>query len=156
MLVPAVFWSAEATDDKKRCQPWNVNGSRVFRVIEKALKWSLFWANFERLKNRKYKSYNTLISMDWKLNYYRFLLCRKLKSKIYWRARSKPHQGGLWLAKERIKGDVKMIHLSAVRCDLSFFLTDSQTKVINTSGYKFGNWHFFNISRYCSFIILQF
>ena len=31
----------------------------------------------EGQKNRKYKPYNSLISMDGKLNYYKFVLCKK-------------------------------------------------------------------------------
>ena len=40
-------------------------------------KWPIFWANFARLKNRKYKWYHSLIGMDGKLNYHRFVLCKK-------------------------------------------------------------------------------
>ena len=35
---------------------------QIGRTIEKASNLPIFWANFGRLKNRKYKSYNTLIS----------------------------------------------------------------------------------------------
>ena len=36
-----------------------------------------FRQNLEGQKNRKYKPYNSLISMDGKLNYCRFVLCKK-------------------------------------------------------------------------------
>ena len=39
-------------------------------------KWPIFLTNFGRQKNRKYKSYHSLISMDGKLNYRRFHLCK--------------------------------------------------------------------------------
>ena len=35
-----------------------------------------FRENLEEQKNRKYKTYNSLISMDGKLNYCRFVLCK--------------------------------------------------------------------------------
>ena len=40
-------------------------------------KWPIFKAKFAGQKSRKYKPYNSLISMDGKLNYCRFVLCRK-------------------------------------------------------------------------------
>ena len=40
-------------------------------------KWPIFLANFARPKNRKYKPYDSLISMDGKLNYCRVVLCKK-------------------------------------------------------------------------------
>ena len=40
-------------------------------------KWPIFRQTLEGQKNRKYKPYNSLISMDGKLNYCRFVLCRK-------------------------------------------------------------------------------
>ena len=55
----------------------------IFRKIAKLgprqnfQKWPIFWSNFGRLKSRKYNSYNSLIGMDQKLNYRRFVLCRK-------------------------------------------------------------------------------
>ena len=36
---------------------------------------------FERIKNKKYKSYNTLISMDSKLNCHKLVLCKKNRMK---------------------------------------------------------------------------
>ena len=41
-----------------------------------------FSQTLEGQKNRKYKPYNSLISMDGKLNYRRFVLCKKLHEKI--------------------------------------------------------------------------
>ena len=35
-----------------------------------------FWDKFGRLKNEKYKSHNTLISMDIKRNYHRLIQCK--------------------------------------------------------------------------------
>ena len=39
--------------------------------------WPIFQAKFGGPKNSKYKPYNSLISMDGKLNYCRFVLCKK-------------------------------------------------------------------------------
>ena len=40
-------------------------------------KWASISSNFGRLQNEKYKSHNTLISMDWKRNYHKLLQCKK-------------------------------------------------------------------------------
>ena len=44
-------------------------------------KWPILWTNFGTLENRKYDSYNNLISMDWKLNYQKIVLCKKTHEK---------------------------------------------------------------------------
>ena len=40
-----------------------------------------FRQSLERQKNKKYKPYKSLISMDGKLNYCRFVLCKKPQEK---------------------------------------------------------------------------
>ena len=46
-------------------------------------KWPIFWVNFGRLKNKKYKSHRSLISMDRKRNYHRLCQCKKPHKKTH-------------------------------------------------------------------------
>ena len=52
-------------------------------------KWPIFWADFGRLKNKKYKSHITLISMDWKRSYHRLWQWKKPHEKRHKKRNSK-------------------------------------------------------------------
>ena len=72
-------------------------------------KWPILWAIFGRLKNRKYKSSNSLISMDGKLNYHRLILCRisdekKRKTRNYNFLKGVKNRGFLQNSKGGTKG----------------------------------------------------